>query len=157
MYIKYTIIANANDSISKAESIHGELLSAFTLQISNFFRPGIFCTYQSSGRQICPQAFRSFPELLGAKKRDHPFKVIGGCIRHVSYSYVSDSSSIRIIRLWSAAIDQPFGWLSISTFALLSHLYTHCHKKRGKSSFIANGSQYMTTYWTIPLAKKFIF
>ena len=157
MYIKYTDIANANDSISKAESIHGELLSAFTVQISNFFRPGIFCTYQGSGRQLCTQAFRSFPELLGAKKRDHPFKVIGGCIRHVSYSYVSDSSSIRIIRLWSAAIDQPFGWLSISTFALLSHLYTHCHKKRGKSSFIANGSQYMTTYWTIPLVKKFIF
>ena len=126
---------------------------------SSFFRPGIFCTFQGTVGQICPQAFRSFPELLGAKKRDHPFKVIGGCVRHVSYSYM-----YQIVPQlgWldsdpPAPIDQPFGWLSISTFALLSHLYTHCHKKRGKSSFIANGSQYMTTYWTIPLVKKFIF
>ena len=132
MYIKYTIIANANDSISKAESIHGELLSAFTLQISNFFRPGIFCTYQGSGRQICPQAFRSFPELLGAKKRDHPFKVIGGCIRHVSYSYVSDSSSIRMIRLWSAGTNWSTFWLIIHLYicSIVTFIHSLSQKKR---------------------------
>ena len=35
-----------------------------------------------------------------------------------------------------AQIDQPFGWLSISTFALLSHLYTPCHKKEASQTLL---------------------
>ena len=83
------------------------LLSLYRYPISS--DPAYFVPIKAQGGRSAPKNFVFFQSYLVPKKRDHPFKVIGGCIRHVSYSYVSDSSSIRMIRLSSAAIDQPFG------------------------------------------------